>query len=69
VHPVFSGPAAKRLVLKKYADSKTSYGYLRITVDAQVLRIGFHLVGVTSIAQSRFDQVTVDLKTHRLVSN
>jgi hypothetical protein len=66
---VFSGPAAKRLVLKKYADSKTSYGYLRITVDAQVLRIGFHLVGVTSIAQSRFDQVTVDLKTHRLVSN
>jgi len=69
VHPVFSGPATKRLVLKKYADSKTSYGYLRITVDAQVLRIGFHLVGVTSIAQSRFDQVTVDLKTHRLVSN
>jgi hypothetical protein len=69
VHPVFTGPATKRLVLKKYADSNTSYGYLRITVDAQALRIGFHLVGVTSLAQSRFDQVTVDLKTHRLVSN
>ena len=68
-HPVFDGPATRRLVLKKYADSKTSYGYLRITMDTRVLRIGFHLVGVTSPAQSRFDQVTVDLKTHRLVSN
>ena len=69
VDPVITGSGSKRLVLKKFADSKTSYGYLRITVDAHTLRIGFHLVGVSSLAQSRFDLVTVDLKTHTLAPN
>jgi hypothetical protein len=33
------------------------------------LRIGFHQVGNASLAQSRFDLVTVDLKSHTMVSN
>jgi calcineurin-like phosphoesterase family protein len=55
------------LLLEKYDD--THYGYLRVTVDAQQLRIGFHQVGASTLAQSRFDMVTVDLKTHTMVSN
>lgn len=62
-------PAVKAtdLVLKKYEDH--NYGYLRVTADANRLSIGFHQVGVNSLAQSRFDFVTVDLKSHRLVAN
>jgi hypothetical protein len=58
---------AKGLLLEKYNDR--GYGYLRISVDKQQLSIGFHLVGQTSIAQSRFDKVTVDLDSHQMVSN
>jgi len=60
---------SKDLKLKKYADNRTSYGYLRITVSATQIAIGFHLVGVSSLAQSRFDLVTVDLESHRVVAN
>jgi hypothetical protein len=55
------------LLLEKYDDS--TYGYLRIIVDAQQLRIGYHQVGKASLAQSRFDLVTVDIKSHTMVSN
>ena len=55
------------LILEKYEDH--NYGYLRITVDDKLLRIGYHQVGVNSLAQSRFDFVTVNLKTHQMVSN
>jgi hypothetical protein len=55
------------LILEKYDDS--NYGYLRITVDSELLRIGFHQVGNSTLAQSRFDLVTVDLKTHTMVAN
>jgi hypothetical protein len=55
------------LILEKYDDS--SYGYLRITVDAQQLRIGYQQVGKASLAQSRFDLVTVDIPSHTMVSN
>jgi Calcineurin-like phosphoesterase len=55
------------LILAKYDDS--SYGYLRITVDAQQLRIAYHQVGKASLAQSRFDLVTVDIKSHTIVAN
>ncbi len=58
---------AKGLLLEKYNDR--GYGYLRVSVDKQQLSIGFHLVGQTSIAQSRFDKVTVDLASHEMVSN
>lgn len=58
---------AKGLLLEKYNDA--GYGYLRISVDKDELGIGFHLAGQTSIAQSRFDKVTVNLATHEMVSN
>jgi hypothetical protein len=58
---------AKGLLLEKYNDN--GYGYLRIDVDKDQLGIGFHLVGKSTIAQSRIDKVTVNLATHEMVSN
>jgi hypothetical protein len=58
---------AKGLILEKYND--TDYGYLRISVDKELLRIGFHAASNDSIAQSREDMVTVDLAGHTMVSN
>ena len=55
------------LVLKKYDDH--NYGYLRITVNKRQLAIGFHQVGPSTLAQSRYDMVTVDLATHTLIAN
>jgi hypothetical protein len=55
------------LLLERYDD--TNYGYLRISVDKQQLRVGFHHVGTSSLAQSRADMVTVDLASHTMVSN
>lgn len=63
-HPV---PEVKQLRLEKFDDH--SYGYLRIHVDQQELKIGFHQVGVRSLAQSRFDMVTVKLDEHIMVAN
>jgi hypothetical protein len=57
----------KQLLLEKIEDH--NYGYLRISVDKEQLRIGFYQVGVNSLAQSRYDMVTVDLKSHEMVSN
>ncbi|HEY0702242.1 MAG TPA: metallophosphoesterase [Candidatus Acidoferrales bacterium] len=58
---------SKGLILKHYDDQ--NYGYLRITVDAQSLKIGFNQVGTSSIPQSRTDLVTVDLASHTVVGN
>jgi hypothetical protein len=55
------------LLLERYNDS--NYGYLRISVDKEQLRIGFHQVGGASLPQSRIDMVTVDLASHTMVSN
>jgi hypothetical protein len=55
------------LILEKYDD--TNYGYLRVSADAKQLYIGFHQVGISSILQSRFDLVTVDLASHQMVAN
>jgi hypothetical protein len=55
------------LLLEKYDD--LNYGYLRISVDKELLRIGFHQVGNASLAQSRFDMVTVELASHTMVAN
>jgi hypothetical protein len=56
-----------RLILAKYDDH--NYGYLRVSVDKDYLKIGFHQVGVRSLAQSRFDMVTVRLADHHMVAN
>ncbi len=62
-------PAVKAtgLILEKYDDR--NFGYLRISADKDQLRIGFHQVTGQSILQSRYDLVTVDLKTHQMVAN
>jgi hypothetical protein len=57
----------KELLLEKYEDR--NYGYLRIHVDKELLKIGFHQVGVNPLAQSRFDMVTVQLSDHTMVAN
>jgi hypothetical protein len=58
---------SKGLVLEKYNDR--GYGYLRMSADDKQLAIGFHLGGQTSLAQSRFDKVTVDLASHEMIAN
>jgi hypothetical protein len=55
------------LLLEKHDDAK--YGYLRISVDKEQLRIGFHQAGTGCLPQSRFDMVTVNLADHAMVSN
>ena len=59
---------AKELWLEKYNDSQ--YGYLRVHVDEKELAISFHQVGATrTIAQSRYDMVTVNLADRKMVTN
>jgi hypothetical protein len=58
---------AKRLTLDKYDDHE--YGYLRVSVNAQTLRIAYHQAGQRNLLQSRYDLVTVDLATHTLAAN
>ncbi len=58
---------AKGLLLEKYDDH--NYGYLRVTADTNQLRIAYHQAGVRSLLQSRYDLVTIDLKTRQLVAN
>jgi hypothetical protein len=55
------------LILEKYDDR--NYGYLRISANKDQLRIGFHQATDQSILQSRYDLVTVDLKSHQMVAN
>jgi len=42
---------------------------LRVTVDKEKLQIGFHLVNVGQLPQSRIDMVTVDLASHMVTGN
>jgi hypothetical protein len=58
---------ASGLVLEKYNDR--DFGYLRISADAQQLRVAYHIAQSENLAQSRFDLVTVDLTSHTMVSN
>jgi hypothetical protein len=55
------------LLLEKFAYRE--YGYLRIEVDAEQLRIGFHQVTDQDFRQSRYDLVSVDLASHSKVAN
>jgi hypothetical protein len=58
---------AKELWLEKFDD--TNYGYLRIHVDEKELAIGFHQVGASTLAQSRYDMVTLNLADQKMVTN
>lgn len=57
---------AEGLVLNRHDDQ--TYGYLRISVDPQQLRIGFYPVDATIPAGTVTDSVIVDLATHSIVS-
>jgi hypothetical protein len=58
--------SVNRLLLVRY--DTEHFGYLRIYVDKDYLKIGFHQVSA-SLAQSRHDMVTVRLRDHHLVAN
>ncbi|BCM87600.1 hypothetical protein mvi_60610 (plasmid) [Methylobacterium indicum] len=62
-----SAGISRGLHFEKYDDQ--GYGYLRVAVDAEVLRIAYHQVGDRGLLQSRYDLVTVDLTSHRLAAN
>lgn len=49
-------------MLEKYDDH--DYGHLRVSVDAEQLRTGYHQAGVRSLLQSRFDLATFDIARH-----
>src|SRR5262249_25610656 len=59
---------ARGLTLENYDDNRSHYGYLRITVTAEQLRIAFQLAE-EDVTQAQADLVTVDLATHLLVAN
>ena len=52
----------------EYADDQ-HYGYLRVTVDAQQLRIAFRAVSGAGAPPLESDAVTVDLATHAVVGS
>jgi hypothetical protein len=58
---------SRGVVLKKCEDH--NYGYLRISVDKDKAAIAFYQAGSSSMAQSRYDLVTVNLADHRIVGN
>lgn len=56
------------LSMEKYNDS--GYGYLRVSADKDKIAIGFHLVSDrVTLAQSRFDKITVDIASHKIIAN
>jgi hypothetical protein len=59
---------ASGLILENYDDNQSHYGYLRVTVTAEQLRIAFQLTD-EDVEQAQADLVTVDLTTHLLAAN
>jgi Icc-related predicted phosphoesterase len=59
---------SRGLVLANYDDDRADYGYLRVTVSAQRLRITFQLAD-EDVPRAQSDDVTVDLATRRLVAS
>jgi hypothetical protein len=59
---------SRGLILENYDDNRTHYGYLRVTVTAEQLRIAFQLTD-EDVTQAQADLVTVDLASHSLAAN
>jgi hypothetical protein len=59
---------SRGLIRENYDDNRTDYGYLRIVVTAEQLRIAFQLTS-QDVMQAQSDLVTVDLATRQMVSN
>ena len=53
------------LIFENYDDK--NYGYLRITINKETLRIEYHDADPNQKTDS--DAVTVDLKSHTMISN
>ena len=53
------------LIFENYDD--TNYGYLRITCDSETIRVEYHDADPDQKSES--DAVTVDLKSHTMISN
>jgi len=74
-HPIFQEPVFNEAVVSggpagfQQPHPSDDYGYLRISANKDQLRIGFHQASNQSILQSRYDLVTVDLKSHQIVAN
>ena len=64
--PIFAQPEQKDTVTFENYDDK-SYGYLRILVNAQQLRIEYHPASDGTTTKTPDDAVTVDLKTGTIV--
>ena len=64
--PVFAQPEAKDSIVFENYDDK-SYGYLRVLVNAQQLRIEYHPASDGTTTKTPNDSVTVDLATGMLV--
>jgi hypothetical protein len=60
--------ASRGLVLENYDDNRTHYGYLRVTVTPEQLRIAFQTTD-EDVAQAQADVVAVDLATQVLVAS
>ena len=59
---------SRGLVLANYDDDRADYGYLRVTVSAQRLRITLQLAA-EDVPRAQSDDVTVDLAARRLVAS
>jgi len=59
-------PLAPDLIFENYDDSE--FGYLRIVADKDTLRMEYHSLG-PGPDKSGIDTVTVDLKSHTMISN
>lgn len=64
-HPVVP---ARGLTLDNYDDDPSGYGYLKVTVTAEQVRIAFQRAD-EDVEQAESDAVAVDLATHRLVAS
>ena len=60
-----SANGSDQVVFESYDD--TDYGYLRVIVDAQQLRIEYHPAADGDAAKTPDDSVTVDLASHKLI--
>jgi hypothetical protein len=59
---------SRGLILENYDDNRSHYGYLRVTVTKDELRIAFQVTN-EDVQQAQDDLVTVNLASHMLASN
>lgn len=58
---------SKQVTFENYNDK--DYGYLRVVVSAQQLRIEYHLATPGPATKAPVDVVTVDIASHKMVAS